>query len=91
MRCTSSRFPSPARGFVCRSMAVEIRTANGVEVSAPSPLFETGLAPSPQIDQYRVTADGQRFLVLQPAEGESQRLRVIINWQERFKADRPAQ
>ncbi len=69
-------------------MVVEIRTANGVEVSAPLPLFETG-APNAQNDQYRVTADGQRFLVL-PVEDQASRLRVIINWPERFKAEPPA-
>ena len=37
---------------------------------------------------YDVTADGQRFLVLEPAEPESARvthLNVVLNWEEQLK------
>ncbi len=68
-------------------MVAELRTTNGVEVTKTTPLFETAFSPSPQNDQYRVTADGQRFLVLRPVDNAAQPLRVIINWRERFKAE----
>ena len=61
-------------------------SARNFAVTAPRKLFETELAPSNQLEQFRVTADGQRFLLLVP-ESRTPPLRVIINWRERFKAE----
>ena len=36
-------------------------------LGAPTPLFQTHLSPSPNVPQYDVSADGSRFLVLEPA------------------------
>jgi len=49
-------------------MAVDIavRDDDGtpvIEPGSPRALFDTELTPSPQLDQYRVTDDGERFLV----------------------------
>jgi hypothetical protein len=56
-------------------------------VERPRELFKTGLRPNPQSEQYRVTADGRRFLLQVPETGTPP-LRVIVNWRERFKAER---
>ena len=60
--------------------------ARGLEISAPAELFQTPLTqPFPVIDQYSVTADGQRFLILRPrgsTEG-TETLRVVVNWRGR--------
>jgi hypothetical protein len=39
----------------------------------------------PVYDQYAVTADGQRFLVLDPEGQESTRLTVLTNWPAALK------
>jgi len=36
--------------------------------------------PNPNMPQYAVTADGQRFLGLEPLEGESSPLTFLLNW-----------
>jgi hypothetical protein len=58
--------------------------AQGQRVGAPRRLFDTDLVPSNQTEQFRVTSDGQRFLMLEP-ESSSPPLRVIVNWRERFR------
>ena len=51
------------------------------KASAPVPLFKTRLLPSSQTEQYAVTADAQRFLVIDPIVDERLLpLRVILNW-----------
>jgi hypothetical protein len=60
--------------------------AGGLEISAPAELFQTPLtAPFPVIDQYSVTADGQRFLILRPrgSTAATTTLRVVVNWRGR--------
>lgn len=63
-------------------MAVAIASPPpALKASAPVPLFKTRLLPSPQIEQYAVTADGQRFLVMDPIVDERLLpLGVILNW-----------
>lgn len=70
-------------------MAAEVTPHPELRIGAPRRLFETGLTPSNQTDQFRVTADGQRFLMLEPDSGTLP-LRVIVNWRERFKTDQAA-
>jgi hypothetical protein len=47
-------------------------------------LFDTQLAvPSPSIEQYAASADGQRFLVLKPLDDKVRNsVGVILNWPE---------
>ena len=45
----------------------------------PRELFNAGVA-SPVIDEYAVTRDGQRFLVIKPVEGSARSIKVILNW-----------
>jgi Tol biopolymer transport system component/predicted Ser/Thr protein kinase len=71
-----------------RIMAVNIRTAGaGIEADIPRELF--AVTPVPTVTfSYDVTADGQRFLVLQPPIGagaDQNSLTVVLNWQAGLK------
>jgi hypothetical protein len=48
--------------------------------AAPRPLFQTHLSPSPNVPQYDVTADGSRFLVLEPARSGGEPVTFVLNW-----------
>ena len=67
-------------------MSVKVTPVAGgaLEFGAPVRLFQTPLSPvNPAIDQYSVTADGQRFLVIRPRAGNvspTMTLNVIVNW-----------
>jgi hypothetical protein len=50
-------------------MAVDIPARPDFDASPPRPLFPTRLRGGSQIDEYRVTADGQRFLLRVPVGG----------------------
>jgi hypothetical protein len=60
-------------------MAVDITAGFELDCGLPRELFVTGLSMSPVLDQYAVTPDGQRFLVLKPQEGATP-LTVVLNW-----------
>ncbi len=48
-------------------MAVDVRPGDPIGLGPPRPLFKTGIAsPANNVDQYVVTRDGQRFLILEP-------------------------
>jgi hypothetical protein len=52
-----------------------------IRAGIPRELFDTGLTLNPSQDQYAVTANGQRFLVLKPIAGPStEPLTVVMNW-----------
>jgi hypothetical protein len=54
-----------------------------LDSGTPRALFDTGLQVSPVQDQYRVTPDGQRFLLLKPVEGAAPTatpIQVTLNW-----------
>jgi Tol biopolymer transport system component len=62
-------------------MAVPIQAGAVLVPGSPTSLFQTGISPSPGLDQYAVTADGQRFLVITPLPGEAASpITVIQNW-----------
>ena len=50
------------------------------QAGVPKKLFDTGLIPDPTINQYAVTGDGLRFLVLEPRKGFLETYHVILNW-----------
>jgi hypothetical protein len=62
--------------------AVALQPGDRPQFSVPSRLFDTGLAaPSADIEQYAVGADGQRFLILKPlANRVRNSVGVILNW-----------
>lgn len=54
-------------------------------VATPQKLFQRRLAVSPVEDQYDVTADGRRFLVIDPEGQPTTRLTVLTNWPAALK------
>jgi len=61
-------------------MAVDIRATPRFERDVPRPLFRTRLeGNNPGIEEYRVTADGQRFLLRVPVGG-SVHTTLVLNW-----------
>jgi hypothetical protein len=60
-------------------MAVEIRTTPSFETGPARRLFQTRLIRNPFIEEYRVTAHGQRFLLQVPVGG-SIRTTLVLNW-----------
>jgi len=61
-------------------MAVNITAGLKIDCGPPKGLFDTGLRVNPAADQYAVTADGQRFLVLKPQDVVPTPLTVVLNW-----------
>jgi eukaryotic-like serine/threonine-protein kinase len=70
--------------------AVALLNGDRLQFSAPRPLFNTGLvAPSSDIEQYAVSADGQRFLILKPLDNKVRNsVGVILNWPALLQAGR---
>jgi Tol biopolymer transport system component len=60
-------------------MSVRLDTDTELVPSAPARLFPTGIEPDPETPQYAVTADGQRFLGLEPV-GETANFTFLLNW-----------
>jgi dipeptidyl aminopeptidase/acylaminoacyl peptidase len=50
------------------------------KVSVPQKLFDTGMVPDGTVNQYAVTQDGLKFLVLQPRPGYLESYSVVLNW-----------
>lgn len=62
-------------------MAVAVEEVSGqLALGDPERLFTAGVS-SQYFDEYDVTRDGQRFVVLTPAEGSGARVKVLLNWQ----------
>jgi Tol biopolymer transport system component len=62
-------------------MAVDMTTSSVLDSGVPRVLFDTGLVVDPTRDQYAVTQDGQRFLVLKPLAGAVPTpITVVVNW-----------
>ena len=57
----------------------------GLAAGAPRTLFQTHLSPSPNVPQYDVTADGTRFLVLEPARSGGEPVTFLLNWMAGLK------
>jgi serine/threonine-protein kinase len=74
-------------------MAVEIRTSPTFTVGTPRMLFEGRFVRSPNsVASYDVSADGQRFLRVQPMHPDppSDQIQVTLNWFEELKQLVPA-
>jgi hypothetical protein len=69
-------------------MAATIRISDtSVQADTPRELFPIGV-PNPGSEfPYDVTADGQRFLLTEPSEGQTvvPPLRVFVNWDAGLK------
>ncbi len=76
-----------------KMMAVDIATQPGFSAGKPRMLFEGRYQLSPvQSDDYDVSRDGQRFLMLKPidqGEGAPTQINVVLNWFEELKQKAP--
>ena len=62
-------------------MATEVRLESSLEIGSPRPLFPTKVDVTPYLDQYCVSGDGQRFLVIESSETAND-ITVVLNWFE---------
>jgi eukaryotic-like serine/threonine-protein kinase len=60
-------------------MSVRVDARTELAASPPTRLFATNIAPDPNVPQYGVTADGQRFLGLERAGGDRS-YTFLLNW-----------
>jgi hypothetical protein len=74
-----------------KMMAVDIATQPEFAAGKPRMLFEGPYELSPvQTDNYDVSPDGQRFLMLKPAERVAPtQINVVLNWSEELKQKVP--
>jgi Tol biopolymer transport system component/tRNA A-37 threonylcarbamoyl transferase component Bud32 len=74
-------------------MAVDIATQPGFAAGTPRMLFEGLYDPAPYpLANYDVSRDGQRFLMLKPAEQQQAaptQINVVLNWFEELKQKVP--
>jgi len=66
-------------------MAATVDRGSLVSVGTPRKLFDTALVPDPRVNQYAVTQDGQKFLVLEPRKGFLESYSVVLNWPAMLK------
>jgi hypothetical protein len=62
--------------------SVSVERGSPPKIGIPGKLFDTGLIPDPTINQYAVTRDGLKFLVLEPRKGFLETYSVVLNWPE---------
>ena len=65
-------------------MATETELGSPLKIGTPRPLFPTKVDVSPFLDQYCVSGDGQRFLVIESPEVANDII-VVVNWFEELK------
>jgi Tol biopolymer transport system component len=61
-------------------MSASVERGSPAKISVPRRLFDTGLVPDPTVNQYAVTDDGLKFLVLEPRKGFLETYSVVLNW-----------
>lgn len=61
-------------------MSATVQRGSPPKIGTPRKLFDTGLAPDPTVNQYAVTEDGLKFLVLEPRKGFLETYSVVLNW-----------
>jgi Tol biopolymer transport system component len=73
-----------------KMMAVAMTTAPSLSSATPRVLFDTGLSPSFDGDDFAVTPDGQRFLLLKPLSAQPPApqppLTILVNWNATLKS-----
>ena len=60
-------------------MSVDVEVGETLETSVPKTLFQTPVHVDPRADQYCVTKDGQRFIVMEYLPDVSP-ISVVVNW-----------
>ncbi|HVO60108.1 MAG TPA: DPP IV N-terminal domain-containing protein [Terriglobales bacterium] len=68
-----------------KMMSVSVERGSPAKIGVPKKLFDTGLVPDPTVNQYAVTEDGQKFLVLEPRKGFLETYSVVLNWPATLK------
>jgi Tol biopolymer transport system component len=68
-------------------MAVDVNAASTFEFTTPHPLFATPpISGNYVLNQYDVTPDGKRFLMIEPMQGaQSAPATVVLNWEGLLK------
>jgi Tol biopolymer transport system component len=66
-------------------MAADVALDGPPMSSLPRPLFKTRLSPSSNVPQYDVTADGSRFLVIEPQGAGGEPMTFLLNWASGLK------
>ena len=61
-------------------MSVTVERGPSPRIGVPRKLLDTGLVPDPTVNQYAVTNDGLKFLVLEPRKGFVETYSVVLNW-----------
>jgi eukaryotic-like serine/threonine-protein kinase len=61
-------------------MSATLERGSPPKIGIPRKLFDTGLVPDPTVNQYAVTEDGLKFLVLEPRKGFLETYSVVLNW-----------
>jgi Tol biopolymer transport system component len=73
-----------------KMMAVDIATQSGFTVGKPRMLFQGRYEQaSVPIDNYDVSPDGQRFLMIKESEQSATQISVVLNWFEELKQKVP--
>jgi Tol biopolymer transport system component len=63
-----------------KMMSASVERGSPPKIGMPRKLFDTGLVPDPTVNQYAVTEDGLKFLVLEPRKGFLETYSVVLNW-----------
>jgi eukaryotic-like serine/threonine-protein kinase len=68
-----------------KMMSATVERISPPKIGVPQRLFDTGLVPDPTVNQYAVTRDGLKFLVLEPRKGFLESYSAIVNWPATLK------
>lgn len=61
-------------------MSVPVKPGPPLETGIPQPLFPTRIPVNASWDQFAVTGDGQRFLLMESPDNEAAVFKVVLNW-----------
>ena len=68
-----------------KMMSATVERGSLPKIGVPRKLFDTGLIPDPTVNQYAITTDGEKFLVLEPHKGFVETYSVVLNWPATLK------
>jgi hypothetical protein len=63
-----------------RNDVATVGRGSSLKIGIPRKLFDTGLVPDPTVNQYAVTEDGLKFLVLEPRKGFLETHSGVLKW-----------
>ena len=69
-----------------RMMSVAVKLGPTPEFGVPTVLFQTPIRnPTLTLDEYAVTGNGRRFLILSPEDATPAPITVVLNWTSLIK------